>query len=37
MLYLDDKDIEQRILAEVADIHTTPTGAYNITGSRSVS
>ena len=30
MLYLDDKDIEQHILAEVADIHTTPTGAYNI-------
>ncbi len=30
MIYLDDKEIEQRILAEVADIHTTPTGAYNI-------
>ena len=30
MIYMDDKDIEQRILAEVADIHTTPTGAYNI-------
>ena len=23
-------DIEKRILAEVADIHKTPTGAYNI-------
>ena len=30
MVYLDDKDIKDRILAEVADIHTTPTGAYNI-------